>query len=440
MPARGRPRGAALAGTCLAASVAYLTYSRSAVAGVVIAAVAVVAMSPHRWLVAVHIAAAAAGALAVILAIRSEPAIARGPGAQAARPWPSWRSSRWPAACSSPGPPRVRGSSGSAFHRRGRASRSRSASSRCCSAPSRWDRRSPNRAWRSFEEPTPSLTGDPAQRFATLGGTRRALWGAALSAFRRDPLKGTGAGTFEFVWDRDSRRSYFVRDAHSLYIESLGELGLPGRAPRASRRWARSWPAPSAPGSQRPTRSAAAPRPDAARHCWCSASQRAWIGYGSRQPSPRWRLQRAASPRARGRRPHRDARSSGARHSPSVRCSPLPSSCPCSVPRPRSARASTQPSVGTSSERWSTRPTPYGSRHGRRAATSSVRSCSSALGWLRAPPPMRDARSSASRPTGEHWLVLARIEAERGNVRGAVAAARRAAALNPQAPLFRSQE
>src|SRR6185295_7755609 len=70
-----------------------------------------------------------------------------------------------------------------------------------------------NRAWRSFEQPTPELTGDPAQRFATLGGTRRALWGTALAAFGRDPLKGTGAGTFEFVWNRDARRSYFVRDA-----------------------------------------------------------------------------------------------------------------------------------------------------------------------------------------------------------------------------------
>jgi cytochrome c-type biogenesis protein CcmH/NrfG len=53
-----------------------------------------------------------------------------------------------------------------------------------------------------------------------------------------------------------------------------------------------------------------------------------------------------------------------------------------------------------------------------------------------------DARRAIQRePTNwEHWLILARIQAERGNVRGAVAAARRSAALNPQAPLFRSQE
>ena len=49
-----------------------------------------------------------------------------------------------------------------------------------------------------------------------------------------------------------------------------------------------------------------------------------------------------------------------------------------------------------------------------------------------------DARRAADRePTNwEHWLVLARIEAERGRIGPAVAAARRAAALNPRAPLF----
>ena len=53
-----------------------------------------------------------------------------------------------------------------------------------------------------------------------------------------------------------------------------------------------------------------------------------------------------------------------------------------------------------------------------------------------------DARRATRRePTNwEHWLVLARIEAERGDVRGAVAAVRRSAALNPHAPLFRAQD
>jgi tetratricopeptide (TPR) repeat protein len=52
-----------------------------------------------------------------------------------------------------------------------------------------------------------------------------------------------------------------------------------------------------------------------------------------------------------------------------------------------------------------------------------------------------DARRATQRePTNwNHWLILARIEAERGRIGAAVADARRAAALNPRAPLFRSQ-
>jgi tetratricopeptide (TPR) repeat protein len=40
-------------------------------------------------------------------------------------------------------------------------------------------------------------------------------------------VKGIGAGSFEFWWAREGSGEY-VRDAHSLYLETLGELGLPG--------------------------------------------------------------------------------------------------------------------------------------------------------------------------------------------------------------------
>jgi tetratricopeptide (TPR) repeat protein len=49
-------------------------------------------------------------------------------------------------------------------------------------------------------------------------------------------------------------------------------------------------------------------------------------------------------------------------------------------------------------------------------------------------------RAADHEPTNwERWLVLARIEAERGNVTAAIASARRAESLNPKAPLFTSQ-
>ena len=76
---------------------------------------------------------------------------------------------------------------------------------------------------------TPRRT-DPAARLGSLSGTRVLVWSSALAAFRSQPLHGTGAGTFEFWWSRDARASEFVVDAHSLYLEPLAELGLPGLA------------------------------------------------------------------------------------------------------------------------------------------------------------------------------------------------------------------
>ena len=56
-------------------------------------------------------------------------------------------------------------------------------------------------------------------------------WRVALDGYRDSGLRGQGAGTYQVLWTRD-RTSEFqnlsVRDAHSLYVEVLGELGLIG--------------------------------------------------------------------------------------------------------------------------------------------------------------------------------------------------------------------
>ena len=53
------------------------------------------------------------------------------------------------------------------------------------------------------------------------------MWRSARRAFDSAPFKGIGAGTFEYWWNSDNGEEY-VRDAHSLYLESLAELGVPG--------------------------------------------------------------------------------------------------------------------------------------------------------------------------------------------------------------------
>ena len=57
---------------------------------------------------------------------------------------------------------------------------------------------------------------------------RYQYWQAAVDAEKTDPLRGIGPGTFEYWYSQHGTYPGFVRDAHSLYIETLGELGIVG--------------------------------------------------------------------------------------------------------------------------------------------------------------------------------------------------------------------
>jgi hypothetical protein len=83
------------------------------------------------------------------------------------------------------------------------------------------------RQWRDFMRPTTfSATG--SERLTSAKGTRSDLFRVAIDGFQADPLKGGGAGSFEVRFAHDRRVPETVRDAHSLYLETLGELGLVG--------------------------------------------------------------------------------------------------------------------------------------------------------------------------------------------------------------------
>jgi hypothetical protein len=56
------------------------------------------------------------------------------------------------------------------------------------------------------------------------------LWNIAWNAFRAHPLDGTGAETFEIVFYEQRPGEDVVVNAHSLYLETLGELGVIGLA------------------------------------------------------------------------------------------------------------------------------------------------------------------------------------------------------------------
>jgi hypothetical protein len=62
----------------------------------------------------------------------------------------------------------------------------------------------------------------------TSGSGRWQFWSAAVSEFRAHPLNGGGAGSWKAWWLEHGSLSAYTEFAHSLYLESLGELGIVG--------------------------------------------------------------------------------------------------------------------------------------------------------------------------------------------------------------------
>jgi O-antigen ligase len=83
----------------------------------------------------------------------------------------------------------------------------------------------------AFSQPSSPLRGDLRTRVFSLSGSGRAdVWRAALDDYREHPLLGSGAGSFEQYWIQHRPTLVDFRDAHSLYLEVLAELGPLGIA------------------------------------------------------------------------------------------------------------------------------------------------------------------------------------------------------------------
>lgn len=208
----------------------YLSYSRAAIAGIVAGVVCVLALSSRRLLVAAHLGAAGAATGLAIAVVRGQPSLAHG-GDAAGAGWvlivllggglacaaaaaATWRvgADRWrlPLRTARLG----LGVAGTCLLLAAVVAGPALAS----------------RAWDSFrqEDAPATLPTDPAERLGNLQGSRYSVWSETVDAFRAHPGRGSGAGTFEFAWNRAGRSPEFFRDAHSIYLEPLAELGWPG--------------------------------------------------------------------------------------------------------------------------------------------------------------------------------------------------------------------
>ena len=89
----------------------------------------------------------------------------------------------------------------------------------------------PSQAIDSFKQPgfgKDGRQGTTGHLSSSTGGGRYQFWSASVEQFEAHPLVGGGAGSYEFWWAANPRFPYFVRDAHSLWLETLGELGVIG--------------------------------------------------------------------------------------------------------------------------------------------------------------------------------------------------------------------
>ena len=87
--------------------------------------------------------------------------------------------------------------------------------------------------WQEFKAPAGTVAaGAETDVFSRLSvansNSRYEYWQSALDANATDPLKGIGPGTFEFWWARNGTSPAFIRDAHTLYFETLAETGIVG--------------------------------------------------------------------------------------------------------------------------------------------------------------------------------------------------------------------
>ncbi len=74
-------------------------------------------------------------------------------------------------------------------------------------------------------------SADYRQRLGASGSNGRLdFWGVDLDVFADNRLKGVGAGVFRLEWERRRENPSQAVDGHSLYLETLAELGVVGFA------------------------------------------------------------------------------------------------------------------------------------------------------------------------------------------------------------------
>jgi O-antigen ligase len=299
-------------------------------------------------------------------------------------------------------------------------------------------------AWDDFKHPVGPESTSAARFVSASGNGRYQYWSSALDANSTDPLTGIGPGTFEFWWAKNGDIPGFIRDAHSLYLETLGELGIPGLALLLAMLGSVFVIGIGKVRRAAPYERALLAAALAAGAAFFTAAAIDWVWELTVIPVAFLLLAAAVFRTSAGRRQRRDAQ---AGHIAMQRIL-------LAVAAVVALIVITVPMLAVRDVRQSQAEARVGNLGGALDAARSAErlenfaaepSLQRAL-VLEAQGDLDGAAASARNATREEstnwrvWLTLSRIETERGNVQTAVNAYRRARALNPRSAVFASAE
>ncbi len=217
------------------ASAVYLTSSRGGVAVAAVAAVVFVACAPRRFATLQALVVAAVGSAMAIAILSRHPALVDGvPGAAAAEDEGPGVAAGVALVCVAAAgayaalaalvPPRLR-LPGPAMAALGALV--------VVAGAVAFAATDPGERFRDFKAPpaAQAVGGEDFTRSHLLSGAgsgRWQFWDAALEQWSDHPVRGQGAGSFEAWWAQNGTLDWFVRNAHSLWLETLGGLGVVG--------------------------------------------------------------------------------------------------------------------------------------------------------------------------------------------------------------------
>jgi hypothetical protein len=316
-------------------------------------------------------------------------------------------------------------------------------------------------AWHQFQRPeAPSLHQDALGRYGALSGNGRyTYWKTALDALPGHTLRGWGPGTFQLVWLPRATTPDYVVNAHSLYVETLSDVGVVGLVllvgflvvvlAAAIHRVVRT-------RFERRTLAAAVA---AATFAFLVSAASDWVWQepvlpvawlllvaAVLAPAPALRVPGRRSQRDAGERPDADA---GARRDAWRRWAPraaivlvalaclvaigVPLATTNAVRASQAAASANDGNAALTDARTALRLEP--------SATSAAIQAALVLEQQhQLPAALAQARAAARNEPADWqaWLILSRLETESGHPGAAVAAFSRARSLNPQSPVFHS--